>query len=65
MSATTAEAVQSILESLDLAETYSQRGVHCALMDVTSRSRREPFNLFLSNYVIDRVLIIILFYWPS
>ena len=40
-SASTAEAVQSILAVLGLGETFSQRGVHCALMDVTSRTRGE------------------------
>ncbi|CAI7995532.1 hypothetical protein GBAR_LOCUS1708 [Geodia barretti] len=40
-SASTAEAVQSILAVLGLGETFSQRGIHCALMDVTSRTRAE------------------------
>ena len=40
-SATATEAVQTVLATLQLTGTYSQQGIQCALMDVTSRSRGE------------------------
>ena len=40
-SATATETVQITLSALRLTDTYSQRGIQCAVMDVTSKSRGE------------------------